>query len=57
MRLPVASAWLFPALVVLLIAAATVTHYEFGLSPFGLLFAMLLVMLFGTVFAAVHMRK
>jgi Ca2+:H+ antiporter len=57
LRLPVASAWLFPALVVLLIAAATVTHYEFGLSPFGLLFAMLLVMLFGTVFAAVHTRK
>jgi Ca2+:H+ antiporter len=49
------SAWIFPALAVLLFATATVTHYEFTASPIGLLFAVvLLVILFGTVFAAVH---
>jgi Ca2+:H+ antiporter len=43
----------FRPLAVLLIAAATATHYEFTVSPLGLLFAMvLLIILFGTVFAA-----
>jgi Ca2+:H+ antiporter len=49
------SAWIFPALAVLLFAGVTATGYEFALSPFGLVFAaVLLVILFGTVFAAVH---
>jgi Ca2+:H+ antiporter len=49
------SAWIFRALAVLLVAGATVTHYEFTVSPLGVLFAIvLLVILFGTVFAAVH---
>jgi Ca2+:H+ antiporter len=49
------SAVIFPALAVMLFAAVTVTHYEFALSPAGLVFAaVLLVILFGTVFAAVH---
>jgi Ca2+:H+ antiporter len=49
------SAWLFPALAVLLFAGVTATDYNFTLSPFGLVFAaVLLVILFGTVFAAVH---
>src|ERR1700726_5053740 len=49
------SAWIFPALSVLLFAAATGAGYEFTPSPGGLVFAaMLLVILFGTVFAAVH---
>src|SRR5215471_2254408 len=49
------SAWIFPALSVALFAAATATHYNFAPSPGGLLFAaVLLVILFGTVFAAVH---
>jgi Ca2+:H+ antiporter len=49
------SAWVFPALAVLLFAGVTVTGYEFTLSPAGLVFAaVLLVILFGTVFAAVH---
>src|SRR5689334_22381320 len=49
------SAWIFPALSVALFAAVTATHYEFTTSPGGLLFAaVLLVILFGTVFAAVH---
>jgi len=49
------SAWIFPALSVALFAAATATHYDFTPSPFGLVFAaVLLVILFGTVFAAVH---
>jgi Ca2+:H+ antiporter len=49
------SAWVFPALALLLFAAATAAHYEFTASYFGLLFAaMLLIILFGTVFAAVH---
>src|ERR1700761_2612570 len=50
-----ASAWIFPALAVLLFAAVTVTGYGFTPSPGGIVFAiLLLVILFGTVFAAVH---
>src|ERR1700685_1417732 len=49
------SAWVFPALAVLLFAAVTATGYGFTPSAVGLLFAtVLLVILFGTVFAAVH---
>jgi Ca2+:H+ antiporter len=49
------SAWIFPALAVLLFAAVTVTGYIFAPSPAGLVFAgVLLLILFGTVFAAVH---
>ena len=49
------SAWVFPALAVLLFAAVTATGYSFTPSAAGLLFAaVLLVILFGTVFAAVH---
>jgi Ca2+:H+ antiporter len=49
------SAWIFPALAVSLFAGVTATGYGFTLSPFGLVFAaVLLVILFGTVFAAVH---
>jgi len=49
------SAWIFPALAVLLFAGVTASGYGFVLSPFGLVFAaVLLVILFGTVFAAVH---
>jgi Ca2+:H+ antiporter len=49
------SAWIFPALAVLLFAAATVTGYGFTPSAGGILFAVvLLTILFGTVFAAVH---
>jgi len=49
------SAWIFPALAVLLFAGVTVSGYGFTLSPFGLVFAaVLLLILFGTVFAAVH---
>jgi Ca2+:H+ antiporter len=49
------SAWIFPALAVLLFAGATALHYNFAPSPLGLVFAaILLVILFGTVFAAVH---
>jgi len=49
------SAWIFPALAVLLFAAATALHYSFAPSAAGLVFAgVLLVILFGTVFAAVH---
>jgi Ca2+:H+ antiporter len=49
------SAWIFPALSVGLFAAVTAARYEFTPSPGGLLFAaVLLVILFGTVFAAVH---
>jgi Ca2+:H+ antiporter len=49
------SAWMFPALAVLLFAAVAAAGYEFTPSPGGLVFAaMLLVILFGTVFAAVH---
>ncbi len=49
------SAWIFPALAVLLFAAATAAGYDFTPSAGGVLFAaVLLVILFGTVFAAVH---
>jgi Ca2+:H+ antiporter len=49
------SAWAFPALSVLLFAAVTVLGYTFAPSVAGLAFAtVLLVILFGTVFAAVH---
>src|ERR1700723_807936 len=49
------SAWIFPALAVLLFAAVTVTGYIFTPSAAGLVFAaILLLILFGTVFAAVH---
>jgi Ca2+:H+ antiporter len=49
------SAWIFPALAVLLFAAVTAAGYKFALSIGGALFAAaLLVVLFGTVFAAVH---
>jgi Ca2+:H+ antiporter len=49
------SAWIFPALALLLFAAVTGLGYGFVPSPAGLVFAaVLLVVLFGTVFAAVH---
>src|SRR3978361_204856 len=49
------SAWIFPALAGLLFAAATGPGFTFPPSPAGLVFAaVLLVILFGTVFAAVH---
>jgi Ca2+:H+ antiporter len=49
------SAWIFPALAVLLFAGATAFGYTFTPSAAGLVFAViLLVILFGTVFAAVH---
>jgi Ca2+:H+ antiporter len=49
------SAWIFPALAVLLFAAATALGFTFTPSAAGLVFAaVLLVVLFGTVFAAVH---
>jgi len=49
------SAWIFPALSVLLFAGATALRYTFTPSAVGLVFAaVLLVILFGTVFAAVH---
>ena len=49
------SAWIFPALAVLLFAGATALGYTFTPSAVGLAFAtVLLVILFGTVFAAVH---
>jgi Ca2+:H+ antiporter len=49
------SAWIFPALSLLLFAGATALGYTFVPSPGGLAFAaVLLVILFGTVFAAVH---
>jgi Ca2+:H+ antiporter len=49
------SAWVFPALAVLLFAGVTAAHYDFTPSPAGLVFAaVLLLILFGTVFAAVH---
>jgi Ca2+:H+ antiporter len=49
------SAWIFPALAVLLFAAVTATGYKFAPSATGLVFAaVLLLILFGTVFAAVH---
>jgi len=49
------SAWIFPALAVVLFATVTATDYNFTSSPGGVIFAItLLVILFGTVFAAVH---
>jgi Ca2+:H+ antiporter len=49
------SAWIFPALAVLLFAAATALGFTFTPSAAGLVFAaVLLLILFGTVFAAVH---
>ncbi len=49
------SSWLFPALAVTLVGAITLFHLEFTLTASGLTFALaLLVVLFGTVFAAVH---
>ena len=49
------SAWIFPALAVILFAATTALRFTFMPSPAGLVFAAaLLVILFGTVFAAVH---
>ena len=49
------SAWIFPALSVLLFAGVAATGYGFEPSAAGLVFAaVLLVILFGTVFAAVH---
>src|SRR5262245_39087387 len=49
------SARIFPALAVLLFVAVTATDYAFTLSLGGLVFSIvLLVILFGTVFAAVH---
>ena len=49
------SSWIFPAFAVGLFAAATGFGVSFTRSPAGLAFAsVLLVILFGTVFAAVH---
>jgi Ca2+:H+ antiporter len=49
------SAWIFPALAVLLFAVVTAAGYGFTPSTGGVLFAVvLLAILFGTVFAAVH---
>src|ERR1700709_2381614 len=49
------SAWIFPALAILLFAGATATGFTFTPSSSGRIFAaVLLVILFGTVFAAVH---
>ncbi len=49
------SAWIFPALAVVLFAGATALGLTFTPSAAGLVFAaILLVILFGTVFAAVH---
>jgi Ca2+:H+ antiporter len=49
------SAWIFPALAVLLFAGASAVGFTFTPSLAGLIFAgVLLVILFGTVFAAVH---
>src|SRR3954471_6873023 len=48
-------AWIFPGLAVLLFAASTISGVTFTPSPAGFVFAaVLLVILFGTVFAAVH---
>jgi Ca2+:H+ antiporter len=49
------SAWIFPVLAVLLFAGATALGFTFTPSVGGSIFAVaLLVILFGTVFAAVH---
>ncbi|MGJ5176627.1 calcium:proton antiporter [Bradyrhizobium oligotrophicum] len=50
-----ASSMVFPGLAVALVAIVTVTQYDFTPSTGGLVFAAaLLIILFGTVFAAVH---
>jgi Ca2+:H+ antiporter len=50
-----ASSVIFPGLAVALVAIVTAMHYDFAPSAAGLVFAaVLLVILFGTVFAAVH---
>lgn len=50
--------WIFPLLAALLYAGITTTHYEFAPSSFAVPFALvLLVILFGTVFAAVHQAE
>jgi len=49
------SAWMFPALAVLLFAGVTALGYSFAPTTAGFVFAgVLLLILFGTVFAAVH---
>src|SRR5258707_1208770 len=49
------SSWIFPALAVALFAGATALDFTFTPSAAGVVFAVvLLVILFGTVFAAVH---
>jgi Ca2+:H+ antiporter len=49
------SAWIFPALAIVLFAAATISGFVFTPSLVGWLYAgLLLAVLFGTVFAAVH---
>ncbi|ABD89491.1 calcium:proton antiporter [Rhodopseudomonas palustris] len=49
------SAWAFPAAAALLFAASSILHLDFAPTVFGFGFAaVLLVVLFGTVFAAVH---
>ncbi|TPQ41736.1 ionic transporter y4hA [Bradyrhizobium guangdongense] len=49
------SSWIFPALAVLLFLIVSATGYGFTVSVGGIVFAaVLLVILFGTVFAAVH---
>jgi len=49
------SAWIYPALGMVLFVAVTASGYQFAPSAAGWLFAaVLLVILFGTVFAAVH---
>ena len=49
------STWIFPLLSVLLFAGVTALHYSFVPTTAGLVFAgVLLLILFGTVFAAVH---
>jgi Ca2+:H+ antiporter len=49
------SSWMFPALAVAFVAVSKVAGLNFTPSAFGLVFAaVLLVILFGTVFAAVH---
>lgn len=49
------SAWLFPVLAAVFFTAATALGIAFTRTPAGLVFAVvLLVILFGTVFAAVH---
>src|SRR6516225_3418035 len=49
------SSWIFPALAALLFVIVTAAGYGFSPSAGGVLFAIvLLVILFGTVFAAVH---